>query len=59
MIKNIKKRIYHVDVYVNLMADIVIQLKSGITINVGVSVKIEKHIACVKRLNLECSCIQF
>ena len=57
MIKNIKKRIYHVDVYVNLMADIVIQLKSGITINV--SVKIEKHIACVKRLNLECSCIQF
>ena len=32
------------------MADIVIQIKSGITINVGVSVKIEKNIACVKRI---------
>ena len=50
MIKNFKKRIYHADVYVNLMADIVIQIKSGITINVGVSVKIEKNIACVKKI---------
>ena len=38
------------DVYVNLMVDSVIQLKSGRTINVNVSVKIEKHIACIKKI---------
>ena len=40
-------------VNVNLMVDNVIQIKSGIMINVGVNVKIQKNIIHLKRLYLE------
>ena len=36
------RRIYHANVNVNLMVENVIETKSGITINVGASVKMEK-----------------
>ena len=32
------------------MGENVIQIKSGITINVGASVKIQKNIVCVKKI---------
>ena len=41
---------YHANVYVNLMVDSVIQVKSGITINVDVSVKMEKNIVRAKKI---------
>ena len=48
-----KQNIYHVSVNVNLIIENVIQIKSGITINVGVSAKSQKNIMCVKKLYLE------
>ena len=47
---NESKSIYHVNVNVNLIVESVIQIKSGITVNVDVSVKIKKNIACAKKL---------
>ena len=45
------KKICHANVNVNLIVEHVIQIKSGITINVGASVKIKKkHSVCKKRL---------
>ena len=39
---------YHANVNVNLMAENVIQIKSGIMINVHASVKIQINIVCTK-----------
>ena len=41
---------YHVNVNVILMVENVTRIKSGITINVGVSVKIRKKIMFVKKV---------
>ena len=41
---------YHANVYLNLMVDSVIQVKSGITINVDVSVKMEKNMVRAKEI---------
>ena len=40
------------------MVENVIQIKSGITIDVGASAKIQKNIVCEKRLYLESCYIQ-
>ena len=50
MNKKHQQNIYHVHVNVNLMVENVIQIKTGTTINVDVSVKIHKNIRCVKKL---------
>ena len=50
---------YHSNVNVSFMVKRVIQIKSGITINVGVSVKIQKNIMRVKNYILNratCTC---
>ena len=41
---------YNVNVNVSLMVENVIQTKSGITKNVGSSVKIQKNIVCAKKI---------
>ena len=41
---------YNVNVNVSLMVENVIQTKSGITKNVGSSVKIKKNIVCAKKI---------
>ena len=46
--ENIKKSIYHANVNVNLIVENAIQIKSGITINVGASEK-SKNILCVEK----------
>ena len=43
------KKICHANVNVNLIVEHVIQIKSGITINVGASVKKKKNIVCAKK----------
>ena len=43
------QNIYHANVRVNLMIKNVIQIKKGITINVGVSAKVRKNIICPKK----------
>ena len=45
--------IYYANKSINLMVENVIQIKSGITIDVGASAKIQKNIVCEKRLYLE------
>ena len=45
-----EQNIYHANVNVNLIVKIVIQIKSVITINVGVSAKIRKNIMCAKKI---------
>ena len=44
------RRIYHANVNVNLMVENVIETKSGITINVGASVKMKKNNECAKKI---------
>ena len=44
------RRIYHANVNVNLMVENVIETKSGITINVGASVKMKKNTECAKKI---------
>ena len=44
---------YQVNVNVNLMVENSIQIKSGITINVDVSGKIQKKSTCAKNIYLE------
>ena len=41
---------YHATANVNLMLEEVIQIKSGITINVDARVKIQKHVVCTKKI---------
>ena len=55
---NGSKSIYRVNINVNLKEEIVIQIKSGIRINIEVSVKILKNIIVQKRLYLE-SCYMY
>ena len=50
-IENINKaNIMQINVNVIFMVENVIQIKSGITINVGASVKILKNIVCAKKI---------
>ena len=44
------QNIYHVNVNVNLMVENATQIKNGIPINDGKSVKIQKSIVCVKKI---------
>ena len=41
---------YHGNVNINLKAENVIQIKSGTTINVDVSAKIQENIICAKKI---------
>ena len=50
-----EQMIYHANVNVNLVLENVIQIKSGTTRNVNVSVKIERNIICTKN-PATCSC---
>ena len=43
---------YHANVNISLMAENVTRIKSGITINVGVSAKMQENIMCVKKIIL-------
>ena len=58
--KPLTKHIYHANVNVNIMVENVIQIKSGIMINVDVGVKICKNIMCTKKEYIwnpvACSC---
>ena len=55
---NGSKSIYRANINVNLKEEIVIQIKSGIRINIEVSVKVLKNIIVQKRLYLE-SCYMY
>ena len=50
MSKKHEQKIYHAHVNVNLTVENEFQIKSGITINVGVSAKIRKNIMCAKKI---------
>ena len=47
--KNINKA-YHVNAKINLMVENLTQIKSGITVNVCVSVKFQTNMMCVKKI---------
>ena len=45
-----QQSVYHTNVNVNLVVENVIQIKSGITINIDVCPKIWKNVKCVKNI---------
>ena len=47
---NRKNNMYQANVHVNLIVENVTQIKSGITITVGASVKIHKNIVCLNKV---------
>ena len=49
MIRKYQQSTYHLNVNLSLIAESIIQIKSGITINVDASVKIKKNIICCKK----------
>ena len=50
MSKKHEQKIYHAHVNVNSTVENEFQIKSGTTINVGVSVKIRKNVMCAKKI---------
>ena len=48
-LKSIKQNLYHSNVKVNSKVDYVTRIKSGIAVNVGASVKIQKTSSVQKR----------